>query len=382
MARHALLSPSASARWIACPGSVLITKDMPNEPSPYAEEGTRAHAEAERIIRAYLKGAPLPDSVPEFPELGQYLRYVERLREDGAFVIPESRVSVEGITTETGAKGTADLIALLGDTLEIVDLKWGAGVPVEAENNTQMAIYAMAALDAYEYLGPFENVRMTICQPRVNEAPVTWTITVDELNELRAKIREAAVRALLQADGSLTPTFGPTKEGCRFCKARGSCAAYAKMAHEISKVDFPELGDEPILPPEVRAEIFFKLDAVRAWVESFESQMLEEALAGKRFPGIKLVKARAGARKWKDEQEADDLLAATKLPPENRYESKLISPTSAEKLWKAGLMADEEWDKLKEVIIRPEPKTILAPASDKRAEVFVDQPKDMFDNLN
>lgn len=381
MAKHALLSPSGSARWMACPGSVAITKDMPEEPSPYAAEGTAAHAEAERLIRAFLIGNPFPTNLGKFPELGAYFRYVENLCGEGYLVIPEVRVPLDGVTTEKGGEGTADLIAIKGDTIEIVDLKYGMGVQVEARDNTQMTIYALAALDKYCYLGPFKHVRMTIIQPRITMTPDTWEITEEELEKRRPEIREAAVRAMLQCDGTLQPTFNPTKKGCRFCKARGSCRAYAKLVAETVAVDFPDLGKDALMDLDTRAELFLKLDEVRAWATEFESEMLKEALEGRKFPGLKLVLGRAGARKWKNEQEADDTLAGLNIPESERYDFKLISPTATEKLFKAGLIDEAGWETIKDLVVRPEPKPQLAAASDKRPEYVMKDVKDDFEDL-
>ena len=51
---HAKLSASAAARWLACPPSVVLTQGMKEEPSPYAEEGSKAHDIAEKKLRKYI----------------------------------------------------------------------------------------------------------------------------------------------------------------------------------------------------------------------------------------------------------------------------------------------------------------------------------------
>lgn len=378
---HAVLSPSAAHRWMTCPGSTFLLRDIPAPPSSvHAQEGSRAHARAEGILDARLAGEALPPVIEDFPELGQYVRYVESLIEDGYSVFIEVRVPLDGITRENGARGTADCVAIKGDTIEVVDLKWGVGVPVEARENPQLSIYALAAMDEFDYLGPFNNARITIVQPRVNDAPDTWETTVEELEQFRTVVLSCASEALAMRSGVAEPEYHPSKKACRWCAANKVCTAYARMVQETTRVEFPDLGVNPTLDEETRASLFRRLDDVRAWVETFEAGVLADALAGVKFPGLKLVRGRAGARKWADEQSADDLLAGFSVSPEDRYERKLLTPTSAEKLHKAGLMTDEQWEQLKGLVTRSEPKLILVSDSDKRQAVTVDTAS-QFDDL-
>lgn len=366
---------------MTCAGSVFLTKDLPPTPaSVHAQEGTQAHAKAEGILKAFLDGAPIPDVIEGFPELGQYVHYVERLHNEGFSIFVEVRVPLDGITHEKGARGTADCVAIKGDTIEIVDLKWGVGVPVEARENPQLSIYALAAMDEFSWLAEARNVRLTIVQPRVNDAPDTWETTAEDLEKFRTVVRTCASEALAMRNGLAEPEYHPSKKACRWCAANKMCAAYARMVQETTALDFPDLGDGPMLDEEQRAQLFKRLDDVRAWVEMFEAGVLADALAGVKFPGLKLVRGRAGARKWADEQSADDLLEGFSVSPDDRYERKLLSPTSAEKLYKAGLMTDEQWEQLKGLVTRSEPKLILVSDSDKRPAVAVDTAS-QFDDL-
>lgn len=372
MRKHALLSPSSAARWMTCPGSVFLCKDIPPKTSVHAEEGTKAHARAEQILSDMLKGKEPPAVIEDFPELGIYINYAKGLLNSGYSLNVEKRVPLVGITTEQ-AFGTADLVAIKGDTIEIVDLKWGQGVVVEAENNQQLSIYALATMDRYFFLGPFDKVRITVVQPRVassSNGVSTWETTARSLETKRKEIKLCAAKALDQYEGESEPTYCPSKKACRWCLAAGKCAAYAKMVSDTTAAEFPVL-DEATINDAKRAEIFKKLEDVRAWVEQFESEILAEALAGKKFPGLKLVLGRAGIRKWKDEQTADDLLEGFHVETEWRYKRKLISPTEAEKLFKAGQLSEEQWKRLGENVIRPEPKPILVSAEDKREEYNV-----------
>lgn len=378
---HAILSPSAAHRWMSCPGSTFLTKDLPPPPaSVHAQEGTRAHAKAEEILRARLTGEPIPDVIEGFPELGQYVHYVDDLIRNGYSVFIEVRVPLFGITTEDDAKGTADCVAIKGDEIEVVDLKWGVGVPVESRENPQLSIYALAAMDEFDYLGPFKRARLTIVQPRVNEAPSSWDVEVEDLERFRSTVKMCASEAIAMREELTAPVYHPSKKACRWCAANKTCRAYAEMVRETTSLEFPDLGENPILDNETRAELFRRLDDVRAWVETFEAGVLADALAGVKFPGLKLVRGRAGARKWSDEQTADDLLAGFSVSTEDRYERKLLSPTSVEKLYKGGLINDEQWEQLKKLVTRSEPKLILASDSDKREAVTVDTAS-QFDDL-
>lgn len=378
---HAILSPSAAHRWMSCPGSTFLTKDLPPPPaSVHAQEGTRAHAKAEEILRARLTGEPIPDVIEGFPELGQYVHYVDDLIRNGYSVFIEVRVPLFGITTEDDAKGTADCVAIKGDEIEVVDLKWGVGVPVESRENPQLSIYALAAMDEFDYLGPFKHARLTIVQPRVNEAPSSWDVEVEDLERFRSTVRMCASEAIAMREELTAPVYHPSKKACRWCAANKTCRAYAEMVQETTSLEFPDLGENPILDNETRAELFRRLDDVRAWVETFEAGVLADALAGVKFPGLKLVRGRAGARKWADEQTADDLLAGFSVSTEDRYERKLLSPTSVEKLYKGGLINDEQWEQLKKLVTRSEPKLILVSDSDKREAVTVDTAS-QFDDL-
>lgn len=381
MMAHAILSPSAAHRWMSCPGSTFLIKDLPPPPaSVHAQEGTRAHAKAEEILRARLTGEPIPDVIEGFPELGQYVHYVDDLIRNGYSVFIEVRVPLFGITTEDNAKGTADCVAIKGDEIEVVDLKWGVGVPVESRENPQLSIYALAAMDEFDYLGPFKHARLTIVQPRVNEAPSSWDVEVEDLERFRSTARMCASESIAMREELTAPVYHPSKKACRWCAANKTCRAYAEMVQETTSLEFPDLGENPILDNETRAELFRRLDDVRAWVETFEAGVLADALAGVKFPGLKLVRGRAGARKWADEQTADDLLAGFSVSTEDRYERKLLSPTSVEKLYKGGLINDEQWEQLKKLVTRSEPKLILVSDSDKREAVTVDTAS-QFDDL-
>lgn len=365
---HALLSPSSAARWCTCPGSVGLTKDMPEEASPYADDGTRMHAKAAAAITARQ---PIP-AQPGSPEelLNEYINFViDESR--GSTLMIEQPLDIGKITGEKGAKGTADAVVVKSDVVHVIDLKWGAGVPVDAENNRQLSIYAMAALDLFTDSTDFKRVRMTIVQPRVGDGrPRSWEISVEELNALRAEIRKHAATAMQMAAGIIEPTFCPSKDACRFCKARGCCKHFAASALSAAGIE-PQFDsmDQPMTPAE-RGRLLDAVPVVEAWLKHFTDESLKLALDGGELPtGYKLVRGRPGVRKWADDEAAEKMLAGMKVPKAERTVSKVISPTAAQKLVKAQKLSEAQWSKLEVLVTRSEGALALAPESDKRPAV-------------
>lgn len=367
---HALLSPSSAHRWLVCPGSVVLTKDLPEQQSAYAEEGSRAHELAADALQRYTT---ITDE-----QLLLYVNFVRDIaRGRDKTLIVEHQVDLESITGEAGAKGTADAIVFGGGVLHVIDLKWGRGVQVESEGNPQLAIYALGALDSFGWMESFEKVRMTIVQPRLSAHPITWELTVDELEAMREKFRDAAALARDMVDGIRAVEVTPSEKGCKFCRARGSCKAFAKVALEAAGVECPFEAVEPESPLMTDADkvrLLKALPVVEAWVSQFSKSVLEEALSGKKFEGFKLVSGRAGARSWVDDDEAAKMLAGMKLTQAERYVKKLISPTQAEKLFKAGKLSARQWERAKAQIVQPKGSPKLVPVEDKREELVIAGP--------
>ena len=376
---HALLSPSSAHRWALCPGSVPFTKDIPEERSVYAAEGTLAHA----LAADMLLGRDLTKATEDIKNAGynaedtrsyveEYVRYVQAL---GGELLVEQRLNISDVTGEPEAYGTADTVIIKPRRIAIVDLKYGQGVRVSAVNNHQLLIYAAAAVRAFDMLGPFDEVELHIVQPRLNNISVE-TLSMADFLERVAAIQASACEAF---DNLKLPPekwqLNPSAQACEFCKARGTCRAYARFALGTAGVEPPEQG-APSLTAKELAESYGKLDAVEHWVNAIRREVLARLTDGQEVPGYKIVLGREGARKWTDDEAADKVLRRARLTADERYTKKVISPTAVEKLVKSGRIDEATNEKLVALVTRSPGKPTVVPLDDKRPAYTAMKPTD------
>lgn len=377
--KHALLSPSAAARWMRCPASVVVTRDMPEDSSPYAIEGTCAHRLAELLLNG-ADGFPADEAAkviaagvdPESLEAPVRV-YVDYVRSLGSEIVTEVSLDISLITKEPEARGTSDAVVFSEGVMHVCDLKYGKGEPVSAEENPQLAIYAGAALAAFDFLGEIREVCMHIVQPRLNSISV-WRVSVDELMAFLGGVTVAGARCLRLLDENRDPDtvpaefFQPCAKACRFCRHRGKCGALAKFALSVGGLDLPSQL-KASLDGEQMAYILSQAGLIKTWLTEVEAAAHAALLDGQEVPGYKLVEGRAGSRKWSDEAKAEKLLKAWKVPADYRYVKTLISPTQAEKLIKLKTISAEQWDELCGYVSREPGKPTVVPASDKRPAI-------------
>ena len=311
----------------------------------------------------------------------------------------EQRVDFSEVIGVENSFGTADAIIIDGDELQVHDLKYGKGVAVSAENNEQLQLYALGALEQFSMLYDFKTVRIFIHQPRLNSVS-EWAVCVDELQGFGELAREAADEVVIttniaNCDGveSLPPSsFNPGEKQCRFCKARGGlCAAEAQYALDLVKGDFtdltapvePQLSDAAsrisVLTPEQLADIYTGIDTVESFCKALRSRVSDELNAGHSVPGYKLVTGKPGNRAWRDEQEAEATLKGFRLKQDQMYSMKVISPTQAEKLIKKD--SPRRWTKLEALITRSDGKPTVAPETDPRPALVIN-PETDFDDVS
>lgn len=364
---HAVLSASGSKRWLSCPPSARLERKFPDKAGEAAQEGTLAHALAEARIRHWLgeiseSGLALRiDSIRHdalySPEMGEYVsEYVdlciEKINEAHGTALVEERLDFSRWVKN--GFGTGDMVIIGDGVLEIVDLKYGKGVPVSAEGNTQMQLYALGAIEQYGYIYDFDHVRMSIFQPR-NGGLSTQLMSVEELLAWGESIKPIAELAY---EGK-----GDFKAGdhCRFCRAAAQCKALSEYNMEIAKLEF---RDADLLTDDEVSFVLERVDGLVRYAEKVKTHALEEALKGHRWPGFKVVEGRSN-RKITDEAKAVKLLRKAGYTDDVIY--KPLAMQTITDLEKA--ITKKKFSKLLgSVIEKPPGKPTLVPEDGERPE--------------
>lgn len=357
---HALLSASGAYRWLNCTPSAVLESGEPDSSSAAAEQGTVAHALAEHKLRRALKQrSTRPTSQWIDDEMEQltdnYVTYVLEQVAEAKESCPDPQVLIEQRLDFSHVVpdgfGTGDCVIIAEPRLQIIDLKYGQGVLVEAEQNPQLMLYALGALHAFGDLYDIEQVAVTIFQPRRSNVD-TWETTVTDLQAWAAT--EVKPKAELAAAGQ--GDFCPGA-WCQFCRIAPTCRARAEANLALAKLEFAppaELTDTEI------AEVLAQIPQLKSWAADIEAYALSKAVnQGKSWPGFKVVAGRS-IRKYTSEP--DVAKAAEAAGFNDIWDRKLISLTAMEKLMGKATFRDV----LGEYITKPAGKPALVPDSDKR----------------
>ena len=252
--------------------------------------------------------------------------------------------------------GTGDVILISGDRLEIVDLKGGKGVKVSAEDNPQMRLYALGAINNFGLLYDIDSVLMTIVQPRLDNIS-TDEMQVDELLEWAANVVKPKAELAFKGEGEFVPG-----EHCRFCKVKANCRARAEENLKLACMDFQK---PPLLTDDEIVEVLTTIDQLMSWAKDVQEFALAKAMnENKQWPGMKLVEGR-GSRKYSDENAVVEALAAAGYNGDVIYKKSLNTITALEK--ELGKKAFQEL--LGSLITKAPGKIKLVPEEDKRPEI-------------
>nr|WP_231699274.1 DUF2800 domain-containing protein [Corynebacterium lujinxingii] len=374
---HALLSASSAHRWLNCTPAPYLEAKHPDTTSEAAEEGTAAHELAEHKLRQLLDmPTTRPESEWHVEEMDDYTdQYADHVMAEltrardtdpAAFLSIEERLDFSHIVPD--GFGTGDALILGGDTLTIVDLKYGKGVEVSAVGNPQMRLYALGALATYGMIYDIEKVRMVIFQPRIGNVSVD-EITADELTTWAEDVVRPAAEKAIAGEGDLK-----AGEWCRFCRHAAQCPALAAemFAHVPTSAEHvPAAPDPDTLTDDQIATIVTHAGELKKWLTKVESYALAQATEGHNYPGLKLVEGRS-VRKYTDEA---DVARTVEAAGEDPYKPREVLGITA---MTKHLGKKRFEDLLGDYVHKPEGKPALVPESDKRPALELATPENVF----
>lgn len=367
MTEHAKLSASGSDRWLNCTRSSAFESQFPEQPNTkFSEEGTFAHAVAERALAKYLglRQEPLPQELQHYDSsvlreaVQVYVDFaIERIiearqRNTDAAIMLEKRLDFSAFVPS--GFGTGDLVTVSDGLIDVNDLKFGKGILVDAQGNSQLRLYGLGALTMFEHLFDVKTVRMTIVQPRLNHIS-TEELSTQELRQWGEQFVKPKAQLAWAGEGDFNPG-----EHCRWCRGKAVCSARAQASIDLARFDFaaPESMDD-----EAISHVLEKAAMLHAWVADIEAYAFAQALKGRRWDGFKLVQGRS-LRKFGDEEAVVAALIDAGVESELLYERSLRSLTDLEKKIGKNMFARI----LGDLVVKSPGKPQLVSFIDKRPE--------------
>lgn len=395
---HSVFGPSSSAMWMGCSGSLIPNLLARDSVGREAAEGTVAHGVAEAWLKSGKKPRHLVGTT-EWVEEGDWgflididevmLDHVQRYV-DWCVMLPgehfiEQKVDFSKITPIPRQRGTADHIACMPGRLVVTDLKYGKGVPVYAEENTQGLLYALGAFYEHDIDYDFQEIVVRIAQPRLDNFD-EWTISREGLLMFEQHAKERAYAAW-----RLDAPRSPSAKACQWCKVKATCGAVAKLQADLMAAAFDGIDAEvtsdaitafkddlvltaipkaaPLaeLTVDEMATLYGFRGMVEKWWNALSAELYNRAIAGEEIPGYKLVESRS-RRIFRDADVTASKLQKLGLEEDQIWSRNLLSPAQAEAaLKKAGHRSKDLPDLLADLVHKPVGKPTLAPITDKRS---------------
>ena len=360
MANHAYLSASASHRWMACPPSARLCAQEDDRTSEYAIQGSCAHELGQFLVEQAL-GRECRDPTEdltyynaEMQEAAEaYRDFVMEQVNAAKDLCREPLVCVEQTLDYSKwvqhGYGTGDCVIVADGMLHVIDLKFGVGILVSADHNSQLMCYALGALDTFGCLYDFDRVRLSIFQPRRDNVD-TWETSKAELLRWAEEVLAPVARLAYKGEGEFK-----AGDHCQFCKVKATCRKRAEYAMELARFDFT---DPPTLDEDEIAGILPRIDTLVSWAEDVKAWALQQALSGVTYPGWKLVEGRSN-RKYSDEAAVAAVVTKAGFDP---FEKKLLGITAMTRQ-----LGKKRFDELLSgLIVKPQGKPVLVPETDKR----------------
>lgn len=371
MAHSKLFSPSASSRWLNCTKSAKIVAELPNSSSPDADLGSVAHlvgetalycqSHCERYIGTTFDEYPDIEVTREMADYVQvYCDYVNSI--EGELSIEVEVDFAQWVHCEDSTDdgfGTSDAVVYneSSKTLYVIDLKYGKGVQVFAENNEQARMYALGCVDLYDMLGKeVDKIVIVIVQPRLEHID-EWTITKSDLYRFGALVSEKAEMILNDE-----VEFNAGEKQCKFCTYKAQCPALKKLTDSVVMDDFDNLDADKLTDHQL-SHILNNKKLIISWLDAVEKYVSDKLERGEKFEGYKLVHGRS-MRKWSDEGEASALLEM--ILGEDAFKRSLLTVPQAEKV-----LGKSRLNLIEDIVFKTDGKPTLVPESDKREAINV-----------
>ena len=357
---HALLSASSAHRWLSCPASAVAAEAYPKQDTEFTREGTTAHEVAEATVRAAIEKKQLALTVPEglTTEMlncaDEYRDYILEPRKTAdAVVLLEQRVDFSPWVPD--GFGTADCIIIQGDTMDVIDYKYGQGVAVYATDNPQMKLYGLGALNDYGFAFDVQKVRLHIFQPRINNISVDELTVADLVDWAEKTVKPTAEKAAKGKGGYSAGAW------CKFCPHAGRCKTLTKTCTEYVETHSLRVA-VPVLAPHEVAEVLAMEPLVSLWLKRVKDQAMTTLMNGGEVPGYKIVEGKQGNRKWTADFQVLEALKAAGYSQDDITKTELLSPAAMDKAIGKKKVAEL----LEQYIDRAPGAPTLAPESDKR----------------
>lgn len=368
--KHALLSASSAHRWLVCPPSARLEDALEDTQSAAAAEGTLAHSMCELKLDYLMKGEITKrmfttrmnklkkEELYEEEMQGytdEYVSYIEEIANGmpaKPYMAVEKKLDYSAYAQE--GFGTGDCILIQGEEIHIIDFKYGKGVPVSAEGNPQLSLYALGALQEYGFLFPIKRVTLHVVQPRIRNNS-SWQTTVEELLTWGENYVKPKAELAYKGEGEFK-----SGDHCRFCRAvncRHRACEYIDGLESYEKKLPPLLSDAEV------GEVLEKAEQLVAWYNKLKKYAQSVLLSGAKIPGWKIVEGRSN-RSFSDFDQVAAALEKAGYQRELLYNKTPLSLTEIEKM-----LGKKDFENiLGGLIVKPQGAPTLAKESDKRPE--------------